>query len=129
MKTSRSFFLSAFKSDLDAKTNLDRHFKLRARLNELGYITNRAEGIGSYNNIPELMFVVSGDNNTESDIALLCKEFGQECFMIVYGEDSKAELVYTNGRNVIGTMVDKGNEFNTKGKDYSFIGDRYYVVE
>ena len=132
MNNSRSFFLSAFKSSLDPATNLDRHYRLRARLNDMGYKDNKVEGIGTYNNIPELMFVVSGDNNTENNIALLAKEFNQDCYMVVYGSDSKAELVFidTNDRSPIGTMVNKGSEPNElKGKDYSFIGDKYYVVE
>lgn len=141
--TSRSFFISAALKSLDVRNNMERHLRLRDKLRELGHTFNKVEAIGTYNNVPELTFIVSGDNNTEEEIVLLAKEFQQECIMIVYGKDSVAELVYTKDvhldainwdikdgtRQVIGKMVCKGSDPILNGKDYTFSQDLYYCVE
>ncbi len=131
----RSYFISAARKELTPKQNLERHTELYVKLNKLGL--DSVEGTGLYQGIPELMFVVNSDNTIEESIVNLAKEFKQECIMIVYAIDSVAELVYPYNcdedfvdRKVIGKMVCLGeNEGALRGRDYSYIDNKFYVVE
>ena len=131
MKTNtRVYYISAAKKDLPVSTNLDRHSELRSKITKLGY--TKTECIGMYKGVPELSLIITGiNNNTESDLLQLAKEYEQECIMCVYGIDSTAELISSsNNREVIGRMVCLGeNEGALKGRDYSFVNEKFYVVE
>ncbi len=129
----RSYFISAARKELTPKQNLERHTNLFIKLNKLGL--DSVEGTGLYSGIPELIFVVNGDNTIEESIINIAKEFEQDCILCVYGIDSVAELIYYNSINkitktVIGKMVCLGeNEGALRGRDYSYINEKYYVVE
>lgn len=127
-----SYYISAFKSNLDCATNLDRNEQLASKLSKLGY--TKTSAIGCYNGSIELSFIVA--NPIEFDIINLAKEFEQESIMKVYGVDNVAELIFidNDNRKVIGKIKSYNEgEVSLSGKDYTFVGSdsggKYYVVE
>lgn len=133
---SKAYYFSAFKNGLSPAVNLDRHSELRHKLTKLGY--NKLEGIGMYNGVPELTFLVCNNlGTTEEDIIALSKEYQQDTILIVHGDNQDAELVFNNGaksRFIMGKFkcID-GEDGNTteplNGRDYSFFNNKYYVIE
>jgi hypothetical protein len=136
MKTngSKTYYFSAFKNNLTAAQNLDRHSELRHKLTRLGY--SKQECIGVYKGNPELTFLVCNNlGTTEEDIINLAKEYQQESILIVYGDNQDAEIVYTGGlRIVIGKFKCIGGEDGVtteplNGRDYTYYNNKYYIVE
>ncbi len=131
---SKTFFISAFKNNLTAAENLDRHSALRHSITKLGYIKD--EGIGCFNNNPELTILVNTNlTNAEEDFISLMKQYNQECVLIVHGIDSAAQLLYPDGTTkTIGKMKCIGGEDGVtteplRGRDYTYVNEKYYIVE
>lgn len=129
------YYFSAFKNDLTAAQNLERHSELRSKVTKLGL--PKYEGIGIYKSTPELMFLVSSNlGTTEDQVLALAKEYEQESILIVYGDNQDAEFVYpdTGSRVIVGKFKCIGGEDgNTteqlRGRDYTYVNGKYYVID
>lgn len=127
--TNRTFFISAFQSSKDLSTNANNHKALDMEI-QMAFNVKATEVIGMYNGKQELSFAIYGDNNLEDKLLSLAKIFNQESMLIVYS-DGAAELVFSkDSRKTIGKWKCLGeNEGELKGRDYSYYGNNFYVVE
>jgi len=95
MTLRNKIIISAFKSNLDLATNLERHTAL---LSVLHYI-NQGQAIattaqGRYKGTQELSAVVSTKNLSCKNVTDLAYVYDQKSFLYV-GADGKADLIYT----------------------------------
>ena len=96
MELRNRIIISAFKSDLDLATNLERHLAL---LSTLHYV-NAGQAIattvqGRYKGVQELSAIVNTKNLSYDEIGDLAEHFGQESFLYI-SADWKADLIYTS---------------------------------
>lgn len=124
----RTFFISAFRSDLDLGENLLRHNELGHSLRSQGMNVTQVEG--RYDGHDELSYAISGDSNTEAKLILEAMEAEQEAIMVVY-HDMAAELVYVTGpkvgqREVIGKLT--RTDVVTNEQAFSRINNSLFVV-
>ena len=122
--TLRTYFISADKPNLTPVESAMRQTELIRTLIKLGY--DPTPVVGKYNGILEQSVVFTGCIEAETILNKLLNKYNQDAYLIVY-YDHIAELVDNTGvRRTLGQFKEVKDPSE---KDFTKIGDHFYVVE
>lgn len=116
---------SVFQVDKTPEENLKAHKITEENMRMAGIPHIPVQG--SYRNTKELGFIVSVDQRPL--VKSLCHQYRQESYLEHF-KDRHCELVFTDFRVPIGTMVEATKEKAEKSESYTLTPDgRYFVTE